>query len=316
MSDLPTLAFASRQEWEAWLDAEHKRSDGVWLKLAKKGVAGVSYPQAVEVALCYGWIDGQARTLDDTHWLQRYTPRRRASRWSKINRDKAQALIDNGKMQPAGLHEVERAKTDGRWNAAYAGARAATVPDDLQRALDADPEARAFFGTLDSAYGLSRRRRAALHDGAQAPRPTPSRSALPLSSRTTPVAARMGLGPVVLQRPEADIVVLVLGEQQRRQAQRVRWPQLDARGVHLAVDDLNHDVRAADDDELAALVEPQADVVIDEALGAVGGVHGADEFGALNRAQAVRRCSCTHGYLLGATWRDAATSPSVWLRSR
>jgi uncharacterized protein YdeI (YjbR/CyaY-like superfamily) len=151
MSDLPTLAFASRQEWEAWLDAEHERSDGVWLKLAKKGVAGVSYPEAVEVALCYGWIDGQSRKLDDTHWLQRYTPRRRASRWSKINRDKAQALIDNGKMQPAGLREVERAKTDGRWDAAYAGARAATVPDDLQRALDADPEARAFFGTLNSA---------------------------------------------------------------------------------------------------------------------------------------------------------------------
>lgn len=151
MSDLPTLAFASRQEWEAWLDAEHERSDGVWLKLAKKGVAGVAYPEAVEVALCYGWIDGQSRKLDDTHWLQRYTPRRRASRWSKINRDKAQALIDAGRMKPAGLREVERAQADGRWDAAYAGARTATVPDDLQRALDADPEARAFFATLDSA---------------------------------------------------------------------------------------------------------------------------------------------------------------------
>ena len=151
MSDLPTLAFASRQEWEAWLDAEHERSDGVWLKLAKKGVAGVSYPEAVEVALCYGWIDGQARKLDDMHWLQRYTPRRRASRWSKINRDKAQALIDNAKMQPAGLREVERAKTDGRWDAAYAPQRALTkesIPEDLRIAIEASPKALTTFANL------------------------------------------------------------------------------------------------------------------------------------------------------------------------
>jgi len=149
--DQPTVAFASRAAWEAWLAAEHERSDGVWLKLAKKGQDGVSYAEAVEVALCYGWIDGQARSLDEAYWLQRYTPRRARSKWSKINRDKARALIDAGRMQPAGLREVERAKADGRWDAAYAGARTATVPDDLQRALDADPQASDFYATLDGA---------------------------------------------------------------------------------------------------------------------------------------------------------------------
>ncbi|HWH95109.1 MAG TPA: YdeI/OmpD-associated family protein, partial [Baekduia sp.] len=101
--------------------------------------------------LCYGWIDGQAAAGDDAHWLQRFTPRRARSRWSKINRDRATALIERGEMQPAGMREVERAKADGRWDAAYEGARAATVPDDLQAALDADDQAREFFATLDSA---------------------------------------------------------------------------------------------------------------------------------------------------------------------
>jgi len=152
-NDHPTVAFASREAWEAWLETEHDRSKGVWLQIAKKGagVDSVSYAEALEAALCHGWIDGQKRSLDDSHWLQRFTPRTARSKWSRINRDKAQALIDAGRMKPAGLREVERAKADGRWDAAYAGARAATVPDDLQRALDADPEARAFFATLDSA---------------------------------------------------------------------------------------------------------------------------------------------------------------------
>jgi uncharacterized protein YdeI (YjbR/CyaY-like superfamily) len=143
------LAFGGREDWEAWLAEHHDSSNGVWLALAKKGVEGVSYAEAVEVALCYGWIDGQARSLDERHWLQRYTPRRPSSRWSKINRDKAQALIARGAMKPAGLREVERAKADGRWEAAYAGQATATVPDDLGAALDADPRARAFFDALN-----------------------------------------------------------------------------------------------------------------------------------------------------------------------
>jgi uncharacterized protein YdeI (YjbR/CyaY-like superfamily) len=149
----PTIAFASREDWAAWLAEHHEQTDGVWLKLAKKGsgIASVTQREAVEVALCFGWIDGQAKPVDDAYWLQRFTPRRARSRWSKINRDRATTLIESGEMHPAGLREVERAKADGRWDAAYDGSRTATVPDDLQAALDADDEARAFFATLDSA---------------------------------------------------------------------------------------------------------------------------------------------------------------------
>ena len=147
------MSFATRGEWAAWLGAQHENAEGIWLKFAKKdsGIESVSYAEAVEVALCYGWIDGQAAAGDDAHWLQRFTPRRARSRWSKINRDRATALIERGEMQAAGLREVERAKADGRWDAAYDGARSATVPDDLQAALDADDRAREFFATLDSA---------------------------------------------------------------------------------------------------------------------------------------------------------------------
>jgi uncharacterized protein YdeI (YjbR/CyaY-like superfamily) len=149
----PTIAFASRDDWAEWLTEHHDADEGVWLKLAKKGsgIASVTQAEAVEVALCFGWIDGQAKPVDDDYWLQRFTPRRARSRWSKINRDRATALIERGEMRPAGLREVERAKADGRWDAAYASPSAATVPDDLQAALDADDEARAFFATLDSA---------------------------------------------------------------------------------------------------------------------------------------------------------------------
>jgi uncharacterized protein YdeI (YjbR/CyaY-like superfamily) len=150
---LPTVSFASRAEWAAWLAEHHDDLDGVWLTFAKKGsgIESVAYAEAVEVALCYGWIDGQAAAGDDAHWRQRFTPRRARSRWSKINRDRATALIERGEMQPAGLREIERAKADGRWEAAYDGARSATVPEDLQAALDADGRAREFFATLDSA---------------------------------------------------------------------------------------------------------------------------------------------------------------------
>ena len=148
---LPILAFASRAAWAAWLDAHHTDSAGVWLTLAKKGAAeaGVSYADALEVALCYGWIDGQKGTLDERFWLQRFTPRRPGSIWSRVNRDKALALIARGAMQPAGLREVERAQADGRWEAAYEPASTMVVPDDLQQALDANPAAAEFFARLD-----------------------------------------------------------------------------------------------------------------------------------------------------------------------
>jgi uncharacterized protein YdeI (YjbR/CyaY-like superfamily) len=137
----------------AWLETEGGRSPGVWLACVKKdaGVPGVSYADALEAALCHGWIDGQRRTGDERHFLQRFTPRGRRSRWSKINRTRAEALIAAGEMQPGGLAEVERARADGRWEAAYDSHRTATVPDDLRAALDASPRAAAFFAGLDSA---------------------------------------------------------------------------------------------------------------------------------------------------------------------
>jgi uncharacterized protein YdeI (YjbR/CyaY-like superfamily) len=145
------VAFASAEAFGAWLGEHHGDSPGIWLKLRKKGpgVVALEYAQAVEVALCYGWIDGRKAGLDDEWWLQRFTPRTPRSRWSKVNREKAAALIAEGRMRPAGQAEVDRAKADGRWDAAYDSARTATVPDDLAAALAADPAAAAFFETLD-----------------------------------------------------------------------------------------------------------------------------------------------------------------------
>ena len=122
------------------------------MKIAKRdtGITSVTHAEALEVALCFGWIDGQRRALDETHFLQRFTPRRPRSMWSKINREKVTALIESGRMRPPGMREVERAQADGRWDAAYAGQRAATVPEELQRALDQNRKAREFFATLDS----------------------------------------------------------------------------------------------------------------------------------------------------------------------
>jgi uncharacterized protein YdeI (YjbR/CyaY-like superfamily) len=150
--DLPVVSFGSREQWEAWLSEHGDDSPGVWLKIAGTGApAGtVTYAEALEVALCYGWIDGQKKQLDASHWLQRFTPRRPGSKWSKVNRGKATALIDAGRMQPAGLREVEQAQADGRWDAAYDSYRTAAVPEDLQWALDADDRAREFFSTLNS----------------------------------------------------------------------------------------------------------------------------------------------------------------------
>jgi uncharacterized protein YdeI (YjbR/CyaY-like superfamily) len=162
------LAFPTREAWEQWLAEHHESSAGVWVKLARKGAAieSVTHPEALEVALSYGWIDGQKRSLDDRYWLQRFTPRGRRSKWSKVNRAKAVELIERGAMKAAGLREVERAKQDGRWAAAYDAQSSATVPDDLQRQLDRRPEARAFFASLDS-----RNRYAILHRIQDAKRP-------------------------------------------------------------------------------------------------------------------------------------------------
>ncbi|MFG2356303.1 YdeI family protein [Streptomyces sp. NPDC048521] len=147
----PVLSFATRDAWEEWLEENHEAVPGIWFKIPKRasGLHGVDYATALESALCYGWIDGQKKQLDERHWLQRFTPRRRGSKWSKVNREKAIALIAQGRMRPAGLREVENAKADGRWEAAYAAQSEATVPDDLQAALDAAPAAREFFATLD-----------------------------------------------------------------------------------------------------------------------------------------------------------------------
>ncbi len=151
--ELPTVLFAGPAELEAWLEENHADSPGLWLKIAKKGTEppSVTYGEALEVALCFGWIDSQKRGHDESHFLQRFTPRRPRGRWSKINREKAEALIEATAMRPAGLAEVEAAKADGRWEAAYEGQRTAKVPDDLRRELDAHPAAREFFANLDSA---------------------------------------------------------------------------------------------------------------------------------------------------------------------
>ena len=146
----PILAFASPEAWEAWLEREHATSDGVWIKFAKKGsgVASVAYAEAVEVGLCYGWIDSQALSFDERFSLQKFTPRRARSRWSRLNRDKVEELTRQGRMKPAGLAQVGLAKEDGRWEAAYASPANAEVPEDLQKALDASPRAADFFATL------------------------------------------------------------------------------------------------------------------------------------------------------------------------
>jgi uncharacterized protein YdeI (YjbR/CyaY-like superfamily) len=153
VSELDQIGFASAEDWAAWLEREHDRSPGVWLKLAKKGagVPSVTYAEAVQVALCFGWIDGQKGALDETHWLQRFTPRRARSKWSQINRAAAEKLIASGAMRPAGVREVEAARADGRWEAAYPSQRNLAVPDDLAAALAAEPAALQFFETLDSA---------------------------------------------------------------------------------------------------------------------------------------------------------------------
>jgi uncharacterized protein YdeI (YjbR/CyaY-like superfamily) len=148
---LPVTAFSSAAKFERWLERQHAKSPGLWVKIAKKasGIPSVTYPEAVEIALCYGWIDGQKRSYDESWSLQRFTPRRPKSVWSQINVAKVERLIAEGRMRPAGLAAVELAKADGRWDRAYASPAKATVPADLQAAFDADPAAAAAWTTLD-----------------------------------------------------------------------------------------------------------------------------------------------------------------------
>ncbi len=149
---LPTKLFERQRDWLIWLTENHATSSGIWLQLAKKNsaVQSISYDEAVEVALCFGWIDGQKKAHSDLYWLQRVTPRSAKRVWSKINKEKALALIGSGKMQPAGLKEIERAKLDGRWDAAYDSAGKSSVPPDFQSALGGNARAKEFFETLDS----------------------------------------------------------------------------------------------------------------------------------------------------------------------
>lgn len=150
--DLPVIAFKSQQAWDAWLTAQPVQSKGLWLKLAKKssGIASVSKPEAIDTALCHGWIDGQLDSFDDDYWLIRFTPRQSTSKWSEKNRVRSLQLVELKRMRPAGLNEIERAKKDGRWDAAYAPQSTAQVPDDLHAALAKNKKAKAFFATLDS----------------------------------------------------------------------------------------------------------------------------------------------------------------------
>jgi len=153
MDSDPIHDFVGQKAWEKWLDKNHRSSSGIWMRLAKKasGIPSITYAEAVESALCYGWIDGHKRPHSDTAWLQRFTPRRSRSMWSQINREKALALIESRRMRAAGLEEVERAKNDGRWDAAYGSPSALTTDPDFQKALNKSPRAKKFFKTISAA---------------------------------------------------------------------------------------------------------------------------------------------------------------------
>ena len=149
-TELPTLPFESKKKFAEWLAKNHDKSAGLWLKIAKKdaGISTVTYAEALDVALCYGWIDGQKGSFDEQYFLQKFTPRRPKSIWSKINVEKVECLIASGEMKPAGLKAVEAAKQDGRWDAAYASQKNIVVPADFQSALEKNKKAKAFFETL------------------------------------------------------------------------------------------------------------------------------------------------------------------------
>lgn len=150
--ELAQLAFPTAEAWEQWLEANHADAAGVWVVIAKKGsgIESVRYPEVLDVALCFGWIDGRREALDESRFLQRFTPRRPRSRWSRINREKVERLTEEGRMRPAGLQAIALAQADGRWEAAYESARRIAIPDDLQRELDARPKAKEFFARLNA----------------------------------------------------------------------------------------------------------------------------------------------------------------------
>jgi uncharacterized protein YdeI (YjbR/CyaY-like superfamily) len=151
-SSRPVQLFKDKKAWKAWLSKNHLTSSGLWLRIAKKAasIKTLSYGEALEVALCYGWIDGQKKTYDEITWLQKFTPRGSRSIWSAINREKATELIKNGLMQPAGLRAIERAKENGQWEAAYDSQSTIALPEDFQAELDKNVKAKAFFATLNS----------------------------------------------------------------------------------------------------------------------------------------------------------------------
>lgn len=155
--ELEQLNFETQADWEAWLEVHHTQPDGIWMQLAKKGSdkQTLTRDEALETALCFGWIDSQGKTLDNDYWLQKFTPRRKRSKWSQRNVEIIEALIAAEKMRPAGMAQVEAAQADGRWDAAYAGSRTITVPEDFAALLATDPIAQAHFEQLGSASRFS-----------------------------------------------------------------------------------------------------------------------------------------------------------------
>ena len=173
-SGLPVLGFADQRSFERWLAAQPADAVGVWIKFAKKAAtrAKLTKAEAIDAALCHGWIDGKLEKYDNQHWLVRFTPRKSRSKWSALNRNRALTLIKEGRMRPAGFAQIEAAKADGRWDGAYAPASWAEVPIDLQKALDNNPKASAFFATLNSRNPLrnpvpNRQRQKSRDEGAQ-----------------------------------------------------------------------------------------------------------------------------------------------------
>jgi uncharacterized protein YdeI (YjbR/CyaY-like superfamily) len=156
-AELPTLPFESKKKWADWLAKQHDKSSGIWLKIGKKdtGIPSVTYEEALDVALCYGWIDGQKKGFDEKYWLQKFTPRGPKSIWSKINTEKAERLIGSGEIKPAGLKAIELAKQDGRWESAYASQKNISIPEDFQAVLGKNKKAKTFFATLKSAERYS-----------------------------------------------------------------------------------------------------------------------------------------------------------------
>lgn len=158
-TDLQIISFKSSKEWANWLARNHSKSNGIWMRLYKKAAAEmtINHAEALDMALCYGWIDGQAKTHDEKSWLQKFTPRRAKSLWSKRNREYIERLISEDKMKAAGLREVEQAKRDGRWDAAYDSPSKSTIPEDFLKALSKNKKAKAFFETLNKTnlYSIS-----------------------------------------------------------------------------------------------------------------------------------------------------------------